>query len=177
MSISSTIRPNRPLSKLAPTNKVQGVYGAEDRNVLQVHEDLSTGATQQFDDGVEFRKRSNIAMSFKEVMLLQLFIRSCLICSAASYIHIEIWLLRMPVSLSIVLMPQFSRYNFSTIPYSFVTIYEIASTFLALISLNTKNKTILNTLVRSSLLAFLRHLITSTLIIPINITLSMHPSL
>jgi hypothetical protein len=37
---------------------VQGVYGAEDRNVLEVHEDLSTGATQQFDDGVEFRKRS-----------------------------------------------------------------------------------------------------------------------
>jgi MFS transporter, DHA1 family, multidrug resistance protein len=33
----------RPLSKLAPTNKVQGVYGAEDRNVLEVHEDLNTG--------------------------------------------------------------------------------------------------------------------------------------
>jgi glycosyltransferase involved in cell wall biosynthesis len=48
----------RPLSKLALTNKVQGVYGAEDRNVLEVHEDLSNGATQQFDDGVEFRKRS-----------------------------------------------------------------------------------------------------------------------
>jgi hypothetical protein len=48
----------RPLSKLALTNKVQGVYGAEDRNVLEVHEDLSTGATQQFDDGVEFGKRS-----------------------------------------------------------------------------------------------------------------------
>jgi hypothetical protein len=42
---------------------VQGVYGAEDRNVLEVHEDLSTGATQQFDDGVEFRKRSNIGPS------------------------------------------------------------------------------------------------------------------
>jgi hypothetical protein len=44
----------RPLSKLALPDKVQGVYGAEDRNVLEVHEDLSTGATQQFDDGVEF---------------------------------------------------------------------------------------------------------------------------
>jgi hypothetical protein len=51
-------RPIRPLSKLALPDKVQGVYGAEDRNVLEVHEDLSTGATQQFDDGVEFRKRS-----------------------------------------------------------------------------------------------------------------------
>jgi hypothetical protein len=55
----------RPLSKLAPTNKVQGVYGAEDRNVLEVHEDLSTGATQQFDDGVEFRKRSILEVENK----------------------------------------------------------------------------------------------------------------
>jgi hypothetical protein len=35
---------------------VQGVYGAEDRNVLEVHEDLSTGATQQFDDGASLER-------------------------------------------------------------------------------------------------------------------------
>jgi hypothetical protein len=51
---------NRPLSKLAATDKVQGVYGAEDHSVLKVREDLSTGTTQQFTDGVEFGKRSNV---------------------------------------------------------------------------------------------------------------------
>jgi DNA repair protein RecN (Recombination protein N) len=51
---------NRPLSKLAPADKVQGVYGAEDHSVLKVREDMSTETTQQFTDGVEFGKRSNI---------------------------------------------------------------------------------------------------------------------
>ena len=37
---------------------MQGAYGAENRNVHKVHEDLSTGATKQAPLGVEFLKKS-----------------------------------------------------------------------------------------------------------------------
>ncbi|MDF3047144.1 MAG: truB [Candidatus Midichloriaceae bacterium] len=54
-SASSQI-PNKPLRKLASGSEVQGVYGTEDRSVLNIHEDLSTGATQQLAAEVEFQK-------------------------------------------------------------------------------------------------------------------------
>ena len=38
--------------------QVQEVHGAQNHNVLNVHEDLSTGTTQQLSTGVEFGKRS-----------------------------------------------------------------------------------------------------------------------
>ena len=46
----------RPLRKLATDEQVQGAYGAQNRNVHEVHEDLSTGATQQLPSVVEFTK-------------------------------------------------------------------------------------------------------------------------
>ncbi len=52
--------PNRPLSKLAPDEEIQGAYGPQNRSVLNVREDSRTGATQQLPLGVEFRKRSNV---------------------------------------------------------------------------------------------------------------------
>jgi len=48
----------RPISKLAPVKQVQEAHGAQNRSVLNVHEDLSTGATQQLPTGVECPKRS-----------------------------------------------------------------------------------------------------------------------
>ena len=48
----------RFLSKLAPVRQVQGVHGAQNRNVLNVHEDSSTGTTPQLSTGVEFQKKS-----------------------------------------------------------------------------------------------------------------------
>ena len=40
---------------------MQGTYGAQNRNVHKVHEDLSTDATKQLPSGVEFTRRSNDA--------------------------------------------------------------------------------------------------------------------
>ncbi|CAL7961043.1 hypothetical protein MIDIC_240050 [Alphaproteobacteria bacterium] len=51
---------NRLLSKLAYDDKVQGVYGAQNHNVLDIHEDLNIRVTQQFISEVEFRKRSSV---------------------------------------------------------------------------------------------------------------------
>jgi len=48
----------RPLAKLTSARRVLEVYGAEDRNVLRVREDPSTGATTQSPAEVEFCKRS-----------------------------------------------------------------------------------------------------------------------
>ncbi len=39
-----------------------GAHGAENRSVLDIHEDLSTGATTQLSVEIEFCKRSNIIM-------------------------------------------------------------------------------------------------------------------
>ncbi|APR99134.2 phosphomannomutase/phosphoglucomutase [Wolbachia endosymbiont of Folsomia candida] len=39
-------------------------YGAENRSVLDIHEDLSTGATTQLPLEVEFRKRSNVCVGY-----------------------------------------------------------------------------------------------------------------
>ncbi|WP_339045231.1 PD-(D/E)XK nuclease family protein [Candidatus Mesenet endosymbiont of Agriotes lineatus] len=50
---------NRPLSKFACERQGLGAYGTENRNVLDIHEDLSAGATKQLSAEVEFRKRSN----------------------------------------------------------------------------------------------------------------------
>jgi competence protein ComEC len=48
----------RPLSKLADVEQVEEAHGAQNRSALNVHDDLSTGTTQQFSTGVEFPKRS-----------------------------------------------------------------------------------------------------------------------
>ena len=48
---------NRPLTKLAAGKKALGAYGAEDRSVFNIHEDLSTGATPQFPSAVEFDRK------------------------------------------------------------------------------------------------------------------------
>ncbi|MCE2991719.1 MAG: Gfo/Idh/MocA family oxidoreductase [Candidatus Jidaibacter sp.] len=48
------INHNRPIPKLASGSGVQGAYGTEDRSVLNIHEDLSTGATTQTAAEVEF---------------------------------------------------------------------------------------------------------------------------
>ncbi len=48
----------RPLSKLATARQVQEAYGAQNRSVLNVREDSSTGATQQLSAEVEFPKGS-----------------------------------------------------------------------------------------------------------------------
>ncbi|WP_410519877.1 phosphoribosylformylglycinamidine synthase subunit PurL [Candidatus Mesenet endosymbiont of Agriotes lineatus] len=50
---------NRLPSKLAYDRQVIETYGTENRNVLDIHEDLSTGVTQQLSAEVEFRKESN----------------------------------------------------------------------------------------------------------------------
>jgi release factor glutamine methyltransferase len=54
---------NRPLSKLAATDKVQGVYGAEDRSVLKVREDRKHEIDKAFTDGVELQNRANKSFS------------------------------------------------------------------------------------------------------------------
>jgi tRNA pseudouridine55 synthase len=46
----------RPLRKPASGNKVRGIHRAEDRGVLNIHEDLSTKATPQLAAEVEFKK-------------------------------------------------------------------------------------------------------------------------
>jgi hypothetical protein len=48
----------RPLLKLSPVKQVQEAHGAQSRSVLNVHEDLSAGATKQLPTGVEFGQRS-----------------------------------------------------------------------------------------------------------------------
>ncbi|MDF3047650.1 MAG: peptidase prolyl oligopeptidase domain protein beta-propeller [Candidatus Midichloriaceae bacterium] len=48
----------RPLRKLASGSRVEGAHGTEDRSVLNIHEDLSTGATSQPAAEVEFPERS-----------------------------------------------------------------------------------------------------------------------
>ena len=50
---------SRLLSKLAYADEVPGVSGAQTRSVPEVHEDASTGTTQQFAAEVEFRKKSS----------------------------------------------------------------------------------------------------------------------
>ena len=52
--------PNRPLSKLADGDEVQGVDGAQRLSVQEVLDGSSTGATQRFASAVEFGKRSKI---------------------------------------------------------------------------------------------------------------------
>ncbi|MDF3046979.1 MAG: mfd [Candidatus Midichloriaceae bacterium] len=59
---------NRPLRKLASGSKVQGVHGAEDRSVLNIHEVSRTGATPQLAPEVEFPKRSIIVTSQEALM-------------------------------------------------------------------------------------------------------------
>ncbi len=46
----------RPLSKFAYERQLLGAYGTENRSVLNIHEDLSTGVTQQLSAEVEFQK-------------------------------------------------------------------------------------------------------------------------
>ena len=48
----------RLVSKLADTDEVQGVSGAQSRSVHEVLEDTSTGTTKQFAVAVEFRNKS-----------------------------------------------------------------------------------------------------------------------
>lgn len=48
----------RLLSKLAYADEVPEAYGAQNHSVYRIHEDLSTGATQQLAAEVEFRKES-----------------------------------------------------------------------------------------------------------------------
>jgi len=50
---------NRSLSKIATARQAQGAYGAQNRSILNVCEDSSTGATPQLSAEVEFQKRSN----------------------------------------------------------------------------------------------------------------------
>ncbi|WP_157956361.1 hypothetical protein [Wolbachia endosymbiont of Folsomia candida] len=47
----------RLLSKLACERQVLGTRGAENRSVLNIHEDLSTEVTTQFPTEVESRKK------------------------------------------------------------------------------------------------------------------------
>ena len=47
----------RPLAKLASDSQVREAYGTEDRSVLNIHEDLDTGATKQLAAEGEFCKR------------------------------------------------------------------------------------------------------------------------
>jgi 16S rRNA (uracil1498-N3)-methyltransferase len=54
-------------SKLAPVRQVQKVHGAQNHNVLNVYEDLSTGTTQQLSTGVEFGKRSIDMTKFHDI--------------------------------------------------------------------------------------------------------------
>ncbi|AWW50883.1 hypothetical protein ASM33_08385 [Wolbachia endosymbiont of Folsomia candida] len=62
---------NRLLSKLACERQVLGAHGAENRSVLNIHEDLSTEATTQFPTEVEFRKKSNELSSVKSTYTQQ----------------------------------------------------------------------------------------------------------
>ncbi len=50
---------NRPILKLACERQVLETYGTENRSVLDIHEDLSTGVTKQLSTEVEFQNRSN----------------------------------------------------------------------------------------------------------------------
>ncbi|APR98103.1 NAD-dependent DNA ligase LigA [Wolbachia endosymbiont of Folsomia candida] len=50
---------NRLLAKHASGGQMLEAHGAENRSVLDIHEDLSTGATTQLPLEVEFRKKSN----------------------------------------------------------------------------------------------------------------------
>ncbi len=50
---------SRLLAKFAFGRQVLGVYGAENRSVLDIHEDLSIGATTQLSAEVEFREGSS----------------------------------------------------------------------------------------------------------------------
>ncbi len=55
----------RPFLKLAYERQVLGTHGTENQNVLDIHEDLSTGVTQQLSAEVEFQKRFiNKSISF-----------------------------------------------------------------------------------------------------------------
>ncbi|MDF3047363.1 MAG: hypothetical protein K0R73_481 [Candidatus Midichloriaceae bacterium] len=55
-----------PLRKLASGSRVQGAHGTEDRSVLNIHKDLSTGALRQPAAEVEFPKRSIIAKKYTD---------------------------------------------------------------------------------------------------------------
>ncbi|WPY00991.1 UDP-glucose/GDP-mannose dehydrogenase family protein [Candidatus Trichorickettsia mobilis] len=59
-NIQDNINQDRPLLKLAPVEQVLGAFGAQDRNVLNVHEDPSTKVTTQLFTGVEFQNRSSV---------------------------------------------------------------------------------------------------------------------
>ncbi|MDR2781751.1 MAG: hypothetical protein LBB21_04865 [Holosporaceae bacterium] len=48
----------RPLSKPSNSEEFLGAYGAQDRSVLDVREDPSTGATRKLPEGRRLRKRS-----------------------------------------------------------------------------------------------------------------------
>src|SRR3990167_6832178 len=55
---------NRPLSKLAYADEVQGVDGAEKLSVQELLDASSTGATKHFAAEVGFGKKSNLTSSF-----------------------------------------------------------------------------------------------------------------
>jgi hypothetical protein len=48
----------KPLSKPSNSEEFLGAYGAQDRSVLEVREDPSTGATRKLPEGRRLRKRS-----------------------------------------------------------------------------------------------------------------------
>jgi hypothetical protein len=54
--ILELILKNRLLSELASASKMLGDFGAQNRSVLNIHEDSSTKSTPQFAVEVEFRK-------------------------------------------------------------------------------------------------------------------------
>ena len=60
---------NRPLRKLATEEQVQGAYGAQNRNVHKVHEDLSTTSKKQLPSVVEFAGRSNLSLNYLIALL------------------------------------------------------------------------------------------------------------
>lgn len=45
--------------KIAPSGAVIGAYGAQNHSILNVREDLSTGATKQYPEGLEFLRKAN----------------------------------------------------------------------------------------------------------------------
>ena len=61
----------RPLRKLASEEQVLASYGAENRSVHEVREDLSTGVTTQLPSEVEFPKRSISSKISASTLLMQ----------------------------------------------------------------------------------------------------------
>jgi flagella basal body P-ring formation protein FlgA len=57
----------RPLQELAHVRLVQEAHGEQNHSVLNVHDDVSAGATKQLPRRVEFSKRSNLEQIEQEV--------------------------------------------------------------------------------------------------------------